>query len=66
MDDLVQELSETVTIVIVTHNMRQSARISHRTAFMGIGDLIEFGETDTLFTNPRHPRTESYVTGCYG
>jgi phosphate transport system ATP-binding protein len=66
VEDLVQELSETVTIVIVTHNMQQAARISHRTAFMYIGELIEFAETDKMFTNPRHPRTESYITGRYG
>jgi len=66
VEDLVQELSETVTIVIVTHNMQQAARISHRTAFMYIGELIEFGETNQVFTNPRHPRTENYITGRYG
>ena len=66
IEDLVQELSKTVTIVIVTHNMQQAARISHRTAFMYLGELIEFSETDRMFTNPRHPRTESYVTGRYG
>ena len=66
VEDLVQELSESVTIVIVTHNMQQAARISHRTAFMYIGELIEFGVTDKMFTNPQHPRTESYVTGRYG
>ncbi len=66
VEDLVQELSETVTIVIVTHNMQQAARISHRTAFMYIGEVIEFGETNQIFTNPRHPRTENYITGRYG
>ncbi len=66
VEDLVQELSESVTIVIVTHNMQQAARISHRTAFMYLGELIEFGETSQIFTNPRHPRTESYITGRYG
>ena len=66
VEDLVQELSESVTIAIVTHNMQQAARISHRTAFMYIGELIEFGETDKMFTNPQHPRTESYITGRYG
>ena len=66
IEDLMQELSKTVTVVIVTHNMQQAARISHRTAFMYLGHLIEFSETDKLFTNPKHPRTESYVTGRYG
>ena len=66
VEDLVQELSETVTIVIVTHNMQQAARISHRTAFMYLGEAMEFGETSQIFTNPRHPRTENYVTGRYG
>ena len=55
-----------MTIVIVTHNMQQAARISHRTAFMYIGELIEFAETDKVFTTPRHPRTENYITGRYG
>ncbi|RZU97958.1 phosphate ABC transporter ATP-binding protein PstB [Spiribacter vilamensis] len=66
VEDLVQELSETVTVVIVTHNMQQAARISHRTAFMYLGELIEFGVTDNIFTNPQHPGTESYITGRYG
>jgi len=66
IEDLVQELSESVTIVIVTHNMQQAARISHRTAFMYLGEAIEFGETGQMFSNPRHPRTEAYITGRYG
>ncbi len=66
VEDLVRELSSTVTVVIVTHNMQQAARISHRTAFMYLGELIEFGETSQIFTNPRHPRTENYITGRYG
>ena len=66
VEDLVQELSETVTIVIVTHNMQQAARISHRTAFMYLGEAMEFGETNQIFTSPRHPRTENYITGRYG
>ncbi len=66
VEDLVQELSETVTIVIVTHNMQQASRISHRTAFMYLGEAMEFGETNQIFTNPRHPRTENYITGRYG
>ncbi|MCA1775715.1 MAG: phosphate ABC transporter ATP-binding protein PstB [Loktanella sp.] len=66
VEDLVQELSESVTIVIVTHNMQQAARVSHRTAFMYMGEMMEFGETQTIFTNPKHPRTENYITGRYG
>lgn len=66
IEGLVQELSESVTIVIVTHNMQQASRISHRTAFMYLGDLIEFGETEQVFSTPRHPRTENYITGRYG
>ncbi len=66
VEDLVRELSNSVTVVIVTHNMQQAARISHRTAFMYLGELIEFGETSQIFTNPRHPRTENYITGRYG
>lgn len=66
IESLIKELSETVTIVIVTHNMQQAARISHRTAFMYLGELIEFGDTGQLFERPRHPRTESYIQGRVG
>jgi phosphate transport system ATP-binding protein len=66
IEELVTELSEQVTTVIVTHNMQQAARISHRTAFMYLGEIMEFGETNALFTTPRHPRTEAYITGRYG
>lgn len=66
IEELVAELSKQVTTVIVTHNMQQAARISHRTAFMYLGEIMEFGETKTIFTNPRHPRTEAYITGRYG
>lgn len=66
VEDLVQELSSSVTIVIVTHNMQQAARISHRTAFMFLGELIECGETRDFFTNPQHEKTKNYITGRYG
>jgi ABC-type phosphate transport system ATPase subunit len=71
MDELVRELSHEVTIVIVTHNMQQASRVSERTAFMlagddGVGRLVEFGKTDDLFTLPRDPRTEAYITGRFG
>jgi len=52
--------------VIVTHNMQQAARISDYTAFLYMGELIEYGPTDTIFTNPKEERTESYVTGRFG
>lgn len=66
IEELVSELSKQVTTIIVTHNMQQAARISHRTAFMYMGELMEFNETKALFSNPRHPRTEAYITGRYG
>lgn len=66
IEDLVQELGKDITIIIVTHNMQQAARISARTAFMYLGELIEFGKTDQIFTNPSHPQTEQYITGRYG
>jgi phosphate transport system ATP-binding protein len=66
IEELVSELSEQVTTVIVTHNMQQAARISHRTAFMYLGEIMEFGATKALFSNPQHPRTEAYITGRYG
>lgn len=66
IEDLVVELKKTVTIVIVTHNLHQAARISDHTAFMYMGDLIEFGETKKMFTTPAHQRTENYITGRFG
>ncbi len=66
IEDLLEELGREITIVIVTHNMQQAARISARTAFMYLGELIEFGATDRIFTNPSHPKTEQYITGRYG
>jgi phosphate transport system ATP-binding protein len=66
IEDLIWELKERYTIVIVTHNMQQAARISDYTAFLYMGELIEYGPTDTIFTNPREERTESYVTGRFG
>ena len=55
-----------MSVVIVTHNMQQAARVSDKTAFMLAGELIEFDQTDTLFTRPRDSRTEAYVTGRFG
>ena len=66
IENLLQELQKTVTIVIVTHNMQQAARISNFTAFMYIGELIEFGDTDSIFVNPQNKLTEEYITGRFG
>lgn len=66
IEELIHELKEHYTIVIVTHNMQQAARVSDYTAFMYMGDLIEFGETNQLFTNPAKQQTEDYITGRYG
>jgi len=66
IEQLLQELQKTVTIVIVTHNMQQAARISNYTAFMYLGELIEFGETDSIFVNPQNKLTEEYITGRFG
>jgi phosphate transport system ATP-binding protein len=66
IEELIYELKENYTIVIVTHNMQQAARVSDYTAFMYMGNLIEFGETKQLFTTPRHKQTEDYITGRYG
>ncbi|MEO6878815.1 MAG: phosphate ABC transporter ATP-binding protein, partial [Gemmatimonadaceae bacterium] len=60
------ELRAEVTIIIVTHNMQQAARISDRTAFMLAGELVEFAATNSMFTTPADPRTEAYVTGRFG
>ncbi|MBU1137499.1 MAG: phosphate ABC transporter ATP-binding protein [Proteobacteria bacterium] len=66
VEDLISELQEQYTIVIVTHNMQQAARVSQRTAYFHLGDLIEVGSTDRIFTNPRHRLTEDYITGRFG
>lgn len=66
IEELIHELKEKYTIVIVTHNMQQAARVSDYTAFMYMGELIEFGATDELFTNPTQKQTEDYITGRYG
>ena len=66
IEELVYELRSTVTVGIVTHNMQQAARVSDRTAFMLDGELIETARTNTLFTAPRDPRTEAYITGRFG
>ena len=66
IEDLIFELKKSYTIVIVTHNMQQAARVSDYTAFLELGELIEFGETDQMFTKPKQQRTEDYVSGRFG
>jgi phosphate transport system ATP-binding protein len=61
-----KDLKQEYTIVIVTHNMQQAARVSDYTGFMLLGELVEFGVTKDLFTNPRNRRTEDYITGRFG
>jgi phosphate transport system ATP-binding protein len=66
IEELIAELSEEYTIVIVTHNMQQASRVSDHTAFMFLGELVEFGETEKVFTTPSNKRTEDYITGRFG
>jgi phosphate transport system ATP-binding protein len=66
IEDLMEELRQRYAICIVTHSMQQAARVSQRTAYFHLGDLIEVGETDRIFTNPRHKLTEDYITGRFG
>jgi phosphate transport system ATP-binding protein len=71
IEELIRVLRDEITIVIVTHNMQQAARVSDQTAFMlageeRIGELVEIGETNLMFTNPRDKRTEDYITGRFG
>jgi phosphate transport system ATP-binding protein len=66
VEELVYELKSQLTIVIVTHNLQQAARISDRTAFFYLGRLVEMGDTQRLFTSPREPQTEAYITGRFG
>jgi len=66
IEDLIDELREQYTIVIVTHSMQQASRVSQRTAYFHLGDLIEVGPTAQIFTNPRHQLTEDYITGRFG
>jgi phosphate transport system ATP-binding protein len=66
IEDLMYELKKQYTIVIVTHNMQQAARVSDQTGYFLLGELIEFGETEQIFTNPRDSRTEDYITGRFG
>ena len=66
VEELIDELRAQFSVVIVTHSMQQAARVSQRTAFFHLGNLVEFGSTDQIFTNPGDPRTESYITGRIG
>mgnify|MGYP005991618139 CR=1 FL=1 len=66
IEELINDLKEKYTVVIVTHNMQQAARVSDQTAFMYMGDLIEYSDTNTLFTTPKKKKTEDYITGRYG
>lgn len=66
VEDLIDELGQSYSVVIVTHSMQQAARVSQKTAFFHLGNLVEFGETGQIFTNPVDPRTESYITGRIG
>jgi phosphate transport system ATP-binding protein len=66
IEDLMAELKKRYTIVIVTHNMQQAARVSDVTGYFLLGELVEIGETQRIFTNPRDPRTEDYITGRFG
>ena len=66
IEELIHELRQRFTIVIVTHNMQQAARVSQRTAFFHLGELVEVGDTTQIFTNPHVPRTQDYITGRYG
>ena len=66
VEELINDLKKRYTIVIVTHNMQQAARVSDYTAFMYLGDMVEYSDTDTIFTNPERKQTEDYITGRYG
>jgi phosphate transport system ATP-binding protein len=66
IEELIDELRENYSIAIVTHSMQQAARVSQRTAYFHLGDLVEVGETNQIFTNPRHKLTEDYITGRFG
>ncbi|MDO7732348.1 MAG: ATP-binding cassette domain-containing protein, partial [Paracoccaceae bacterium] len=66
VEQLIDELRSRYSVVIVTHSMQQAARVSQRTAFFHMGNLVEYGETGHIFTNPSDPRTESYITGRIG
>ena len=66
IEDLVMELKSQYTIVMVTHNTQQAVRVSDQTAFFLLGDLVEYGDTDQLFSTPKEKKTEDYITGRFG
>jgi len=66
VEELIHELKQQYTIIIVTHNMQQAARVSDKTAFMYLGEMVEYGDTNSVFTNPSRKQTEDYITGRYG
>ena len=66
IEELVMELKEKYTIVMVTHNMQQAVRVSDHPAFFLLGELVEFGKTDDIFSQPKDQRTEDYITGRFG
>ena len=66
IEELVMELKSQYTIVMVTHNMQQAVRVSDQTAFFLLGDLVEYGDTDQLFSTPKEKKTEDYITGRFG
>jgi len=66
IEELIDELRENYTIIIVTHSMQQAARVSQRTAFFHLGDLVEYGDTEHVFTNPEEQKTQDYITGRFG
>lgn len=66
VEELIDELRQSYTVVIVTHSMQQAARVSQKTAFFHLGNLVEYDDTDKIFTNPQDPRTESYISGRIG
>ena len=66
IEELIDELREKYTIIIVTHSMQQAARVSQRTAFFHLGDLVEFGNTEQVFTTPAEQKTQDYITGRFG
>jgi phosphate transport system ATP-binding protein len=66
VEELIDELRSSFSVVIVTHSMQQAARVSQKTAFFHLGHLVEYGDTPTIFTNPKDPRTEAYITGRIG
>ena len=66
VEELIDELRASYSVIIVTHSMQQAARVSQKTAFFHLGDMVEYGETSEIFTNPKDPRTEAYITGRIG